>query len=114
MNSSVNYLVQMTNDSNFKSISKVKTLLHQIIYWEPLRKQKLFQCYRCQRVGHASANCVLQPRCVKCALNHGKGQCTLTEKTNDNVKCANCEEAHPASYRGCAYLKFAEAKHREF
>ncbi|GBP87585.1 Probable RNA-directed DNA polymerase from transposon BS [Eumeta japonica] len=29
------------------------------------------QCHRCQRYGHASANCHVQPRCVKCLVPTG-------------------------------------------
>lgn len=114
LSSNKNYIVQFKSDSKFPTLSKIRTLLQQVIYWEPLRKPKIFQCFRCQRVGHASVNCVLQPRCVKCSNNHEKGQCKLKEKINKDVKCANCGEAHPASYRGCSYLIYAEKKSREY
>ena len=108
-----NYIVQLSNDSDLSALTKTRTLLQQVIYWQPLRRSKVFQCYKCQRVGHASSNCVLKSRCVKCAETHGKGECLLKEKVNENVKCANCGQAHPASYRGCPYLLFAEEKIKE-
>lgn len=55
-------------------------------------------------MGHASSNFTLEPRCVKCAQNHGKGECTLTAKRNDNTLCANCGESHVASCSKCKNL----------
>lgn len=78
---------------------------HQL-NWQNYRKPSQFrgtQCFRCQRYGHISVNCQLIPRCVKCTLNHPRGECKKTE--SDKVKCANCSLEHPANYRGCSKLK---------
>ena len=109
-----NFIIHLSNDSNIQQLTSVRKLLNQIIRWEPLRKKKIFQCYRCQRVGHASINCSLPARCVKCGSAHAKGECTLKEKINKDVKCANCGEVgHPASYRGCSYLKHVENQYNQ-
>lgn len=63
------------------------------------------QCARCQRFGHAAANCKMEFRCVKCAKNHSSGECPLGKdqvEDRSTLKCALCRtNGHPASYRGC-------------
>ncbi|KAL1128867.1 hypothetical protein AAG570_013401 [Ranatra chinensis] len=55
------------------------------------------QCFRCQRYGHTSRYCNLKEVCVKCSGNHHTKDC----KEGAQVKCANCQKAHVASYRQC-------------
>lgn len=103
------FLVQISNDSHLSELMKTKHILYQSVKWEHLKKKKIFQCKNCQRLGHASSNCHLKYRCVKCSLSHNPGECSITEKTDaKQLKCANCgDEGHPASYRGCPYIKNA-------
>lgn len=59
-------------------------------------------------MGHASINCRLPPRCVKCGQQYDIGKCPITDVDNkDKLKCANCNlYGHPASYKECpAYLQ---------
>ena len=103
------HLLQLSHNSNTKELFKIKTIAFQRVRWEHLRRPAIFQCRKCQRLGHASKNCFLQYRCVKCANTHEPGKCPIT-KENDRLqlKCANCgQEGHPASYKGCPYIKFA-------
>lgn len=104
------FIVQLTNDSTKTQLTSIKFLLNQKISWENLRRKNIFQCRNCQRAGHASSNCHLARRCVKCAGNHPHGECTLVkEEPRNNLTCANCgEKGHPASYMGCPYLKLAQ------
>lgn len=46
-----------------------------------------------------------EERCVKCAGKHWSFNCNIKEKNGGKIKCANCEEAHLASYRGCVVAK---------
>lgn len=103
------YIVQIDANSTLKDLTEIKIIAHQRARWEQLKKHKLFQCMRCQRLGHASLNCRLPPRCVKCSLNHIAGSCTITSTDEKNkLKCANCNAfGHPASYRGCPFYKQA-------
>ena len=97
------HLVQLSNNSKLSDIFKITSLAYQRVKWEHLKKPKLFQCRRCQRVGHASNNCNLPYRCVKCAQNH-----EINHADKAALKCANRgNTGHPASYKGCPYLKFA-------
>lgn len=104
------YIVQLTNNSTTTELMAVRALLYQKTRWEWLRKQAIFQCRRCQRIGHSASNCHLIPRCVKCAGNHEAKARKYTQNTDPNLlKCANCGMAgHPASYHGCLYLKTAK------
>lgn len=63
------------------------------------------QCYRCQRYGHSSEYCTVQPRCLKC----GKDHLTTTCKKSKDIPacCANCKGPHPANYRKCPDYKAA-------
>ena len=101
------HLVQLSNNSKLSDIFKIRS--YQRVKWEHLDKPKLFQCRRCQRVGHASSNCNLPYRCVKCTQNLEIGKCPITKEADKAaLKCANCgNTGHTASYKGCPYLKFA-------
>ncbi|KAL1131204.1 hypothetical protein AAG570_010822 [Ranatra chinensis] len=55
------------------------------------------QCFRCQRYGPTSRYCNLKEVCAKCSGNHHTKDC----KKGAQVKCANCQKAHVASYRQC-------------
>ena len=101
--------MQLSNSSKLSDIFKIKSLAYQRVKWEHLKKPKLFQCRRCQRVRHASSNCNLPYRCVKCAQIHEIGKCPIIKEADKAaLKCANCgDTGHPASYKDCPYLKFA-------
>ena len=106
------FLVHLTPDSQATNITKQRKLLNQIIHWEPLRKTKIFQCKNCQRIGHSSANCCMGYRCVKCLDKHKPGECQRTKNSIDSPPgCVNCNNlGHPANYRGCPFLKFAQER----
>ncbi|KAL7302346.1 hypothetical protein TKK_0005007 [Trichogramma kaykai] len=105
-----NFIVQLSHDSELSSLTKIKTILHQVVRWEPLRKSQTYQCRNCQRINHTSSNCFLGYRCVKCDQPNEPGQCALSQDCTDKSKiyCVKCEElGHPALYRSCPYLKLA-------
>lgn len=72
------FLIQISPDSITRNLTSVRALVFQRVYWEPLKKKKLFQCTNCQRIGHASVNCSLGYRCVKCNENHKPGDCKIS------------------------------------
>ncbi|XP_078038362.1 uncharacterized protein LOC144470743 [Augochlora pura] len=108
------FIIHITPNSKSLALTNTKYILHQQVRWERLRKKGIFQCRRCQRIGHASSNCHLKFRCVKCGKDHGPialgGVCEMDAPGNDTqVKCANCgNHGHPASYKGCPYLSMAQ------
>ena len=104
------FLVQLSNDSHTAELTKIKHIAYQKIKWEPLKKKELYQCRNCQRIGHSSVNCRRTYRCVKCKEAHEPGKCLIAKDTPDkeNLYCVNCETVgHPASYRGCPFMKFS-------
>lgn len=93
-----------------------------VVKWEsysPSSHNKFPQCRNCQMYGHSSINCNLPTRCAVCAENHKTDDCkkkisriVLEHKRQRNeeidksfLKCANCNENHPASYHGCQARK---------
>lgn len=97
---------------------KVKVINYTLIKWESHDNKKgIIQCKNCQAWEHATLNCHLKPRCLKCAEEHKTSDCAIKEKTEDNkakLKCANCNKNHPANSITCPiYLerkKYIEAK----
>lgn len=70
------------------------------ISWEPyIKKFIATQCRRCQKFGHAAANCNNVYRCVKCTSDHRPGECLKTKE--DKPECVNCNGDHSANYKKC-------------
>jgi hypothetical protein len=65
-------------------------------------------CFRCQHIGHVSEHCRRQARCVSCGQDHASNTCTVPKTVK--AKCTNCGGDHPANYRGCEYLRQAQAR----
>lgn len=107
-------IVQISQRSSLKKLFKIKDVLHLRTRWERLRRNRLLQCRKCQRLGHTAANRDMGYRCVKCSGSHKQGECPLKDHTTrENFRCANCGKiGHPASYAGCPYLKFAKNKRK--
>lgn len=97
--------IELKAQPNNKEIYNVNSLLHTIVKFEPPRpKREVPQCMNCQRYGHTKKFCFRNPRCVKCTGNHATSQCSRKIRNND-VKCTNCGENHPANYKGCRVYK---------
>lgn len=101
-----------------QNLRKVKSMDGYLVNWRFFSKRPTdaAQCHRCQRFGHGSRYCTLEPKCVKCGAAHLTGECTLplkadlgkgknAEQQKDKVKCANCQGNHTANYRGCTTRK---------
>ena len=89
-NAPTHFLVQLSPESIPSNLTKQKTLACQRIRWEPYRKNNIFQCKNCQRVGHSSANCSLGYRCVKCLDNYEPGKCMIIKNNNEShAACVN-------------------------
>ena len=70
----------------------------------PHAKREIPQCKSRQKFGHTKSYCRNNPRCVKSALEHLTNECPRKVR-DDNVKCVNCNEKHPANYRAQANPK---------
>ncbi|CAD6222054.1 GSCOCG00005314001-RA-CDS, partial [Cotesia congregata] len=109
-------IVQITQTSSLKELFKIKHVCYLKARWERLRRSRILQCRKCQRLGHTAANCQMEYRCVKCgSSSHAPAQCPLKDQTTrENFKCANCGKAgHPANYAGCTFLKFEKTLRKE-
>lgn len=86
-------------------IHDIRSILNMKVKIEPLRKTSdmIPQCKRCQGFNHTRKFCHRDPRCVKCAEKHLTIDCKLSR--NSKPTCINCQEQHPASYRGCEVAK---------
>lgn len=98
------FYVDLEPKPNNKAIFDVKYLNNMKITFEaPYKKKEIIQCKRCQRFGHSMNQCFRPYRCVKCGNAHPTTTCT--KKPDTEATCANCDEKHPASYKGCKVYK---------
>ncbi|UYV71213.1 hypothetical protein LAZ67_8002209, partial [Cordylochernes scorpioides] len=94
-------LVELPKNEHKKKIYGITELLYQKIAVESFRiTNRVTQCFNCQGFGHGQLNCFLKPKCVKCAEEHHSKDCPRKSRQLP-PKCANCEVAHTANYRGC-------------
>lgn len=71
--------------------------------WEYVPEPR--RCFQCQKFGHVAAKCRKQsPVCPVCAGEHKYEQCT----NRDAPKCANCGQAHSASYKKCSQYQMVQ------
>ena len=104
------HFIDIKPHDNNKEIYKINTLLNTIEQFEPPHAKREFpQCMRCQKFGHTKTYCRNNPRCVKCTAEHLTNDCPRNVR-DDNVKCFNCNEKHPANYRGCIVHKQIQQK----
>lgn len=104
-----NFIVQIEHNNKVAELTEIKLIAFQTALWEPLRKKIVFQYRRCQNFGHASSNCRLTPKCIKCGLTDGVNECKIQKDSpRSSLKCANCDQnGHPANYKGCPFYIIA-------
>lgn len=103
-------LVQLPATTDISKFRQIKYLCNCVVTIERYKKTQNYgtQCFRCQSFGHASRNCNLQPRCVKCTESHPTKDCPKKDNSTP-AKCCNCQMDHPANYRQCpSRLKYVE------
>jgi hypothetical protein len=94
------FFVEISRDTFDNKIYDLKYLLfHKITIEEPYRKNVFPQCTRCQSYLHTKAYCHHPFRCVRCGQNHESNLCQKSRDTP--ATCANCQQQHPANYKGC-------------
>ncbi|CAH1384246.1 unnamed protein product [Tenebrio molitor] len=65
------YLIVTDRTYTLDKLEQIKFVLNTKVSWQRHINNKIFvQCHRCQRWGHATANCHAQAKCVKCAGDH--------------------------------------------
>lgn len=105
------YLIITDNSVFLKHLkAKVPYVCYTKVSWERQRNRNpVLQCRRCQRWGHATANCRADPVCTKCSLDHWTKECSIVDKdktdTHTFIKCANCKGDHVAFSKECPQYK---------
>jgi len=69
-----------------------------VTFEAPYVTREVPQCTRCQKYGQ-----------TKCTAAHQTSKCPRKVK-DGKVKCVNCNENHPANYRGCIIHKQLQQK----
>lgn len=106
--------VTLLPNTDTSQLFQIKAIDHAIIKWEFLKKPKIVQCKRCQRLFHSASNCKLPFRCVKCIDNHEPGQCKIDGNNKLKPKCVNCKGEHTANdFKNCPYFQKAIASQDE-
>ncbi|RZC36381.1 hypothetical protein BDFB_014404, partial [Asbolus verrucosus] len=112
------YLVITTANETIKSVEKkAPVVCYVVVRWEKhINKKGMTQCHRCQAWGHATGNCKVDPKCLKCGEKHETRQCNLNE--DQDPKCANCGEKHTANSTDCKVykerMKYIEERKQKF
>ncbi|GFX08955.1 uncharacterized protein TNCV_4165341 [Trichonephila clavipes] len=96
------YMIEIERDENVNDIFQVRSCLYMQIKIDPFKKgNRITQCFNCNYFHHATSNCNMKTRCLKCGENHRTGMCVIKEKIVDPL-CINCEEkGHMASSIKC-------------
>ncbi|CAH2239421.1 jg7295, partial [Pararge aegeria aegeria] len=98
------FFVDLEPNANNIDIFKIKTLnCTKVTFEAPFIQKEILQFKRCQRFGHTKNQCSRPFRCVKCGGDHPTTTCTKSREIE--ATCANCQEKHPASYKGCVQYK---------
>lgn len=95
------FFANLQPSPNNKAIKSIKFIHHQSVTIEdPRKRTSIVQCQRCQQYGHSKNYCMRPFRCVKCAQSHKTSECPKKDR-NTPAKCALCQGAHPANFKGC-------------
>ncbi|GFU02606.1 uncharacterized protein TNCV_3755211 [Trichonephila clavipes] len=97
------YMIEIARDDNVNDIYQVRSCLYMQFKLDTFRKgSRITQCYNCNFFHHASQNCSMKTRRLKCGENHRTGACQIKEKI-ENPLCINCNaKGHMASSTECS------------
>lgn len=128
------WIVQLKDAQSATQLKQLRGLLGFRIVVTKFKGNKLLQCCNCQRYNHLAANCNMDYRCVKCGEGHGPAKCKIPKREENNekfiidqpdgtkttrighqLKCANCNQDHAASYAKCPVrLRILEEKEQQY
>ena len=104
------HFIDLKPNPTNKDVYRINTLLNSIVKFEaPHSKREIPQCMRYQKYGHTKDYCRNTPRCVKSAEHDLTRDCSRKSQ-DSNVTCVNCNQPHPANYRGCVVHKQLQQK----
>jgi hypothetical protein len=110
------YLVHFSSDTDLSALKSITNICHCKVTFQKYKTKGTFtQCFRCQRHGHAAANCNRLSRCVKCGSDHPTASCNKSTQTP--AKCCNCGGDHTANFKNCpareAYIQLKKPFHKK-
>lgn len=116
-----NYLLYFPKSQGIRLLQvrqQVRGILGYLVRWEYYtpRKANITQCGRCQAFGHASQNCRLQVKCLKCSKSHQSSSCPLNDPgtgrvPDESLKCVHCGGNHSARHKDCpSRIKFLQIR----
>lgn len=116
------YLLYFQKKDNMKieNLRRITGLFNIKVNWKyySARSHGPTQCSICQDFGHGTENCLMKPKCIRCAGTHHSKDCPhlpaapIDDQGNEigkpkipeeKVKCANCGDNHTANYKKCQY-----------
>jgi hypothetical protein len=106
-------IVAILLDNSKKNIFSLDRLPYCVISVESRKSDSSIpQCKNFQRFQHIKNFCNFPPRRVECLENHHYSECTK-DKNSPSIS-VNCNENHPANYRGCKIYKQIKNKKSTF
>lgn len=76
-----------------------------LIRWEKFKKDAVMQCYWCQEFNHATCNCNMLEKCLKCSEHRQTKDCNNINK----IPYGNCNDEHHANSKEChIYVKIIQ------
>ncbi|GFU55882.1 nucleic-acid-binding protein from transposon X-element [Trichonephila clavipes] len=101
-------------NKNAQDIYKIKNINYLTVEVVPFRRRPgASQCYNCNYFNHASKDCRMTPRCLKCGKNHTTAKCPITDRLK-TLHCINCnEDGHMTASRQCPRFPKLKSKKGE-
>ncbi|GFU48434.1 nucleic-acid-binding protein from transposon X-element [Trichonephila clavipes] len=109
------FMIQLKKlNKNAQDIYKIKNINYLTVEFVPFRRRPgASQCFNCNYFNHASKDCRMTPRCLKCGKNHTTATCPITERLK-TLHCINCnEDGHMATSRQCSRFPKLKSKKEE-
>lgn len=105
------YCVTLPRSEKADTIYDVRHVLYTKVRVQDYEmKLEPSQCKKCQRWTHTTNYCWLPARCVRCGDTHSIKDCRHPKEAPP--KCANCQQQHTASWKGCPDYQKALKKFR--
>ncbi|GFS68819.1 uncharacterized protein TNCV_409061 [Trichonephila clavipes] len=87
------YMIEIERDENVNDIFQVRSCLYMQIKIDPFKKgNRITQCFNCNFFHHATSNCNMKTRCLKCGENH------RTVNYNDIVMSSDDTTSYPVEF----------------
>lgn len=108
------YIIKLKPDADVSKLTNIKYIFSVNVTFDKFTRLNIIQCYNCQRLGHASLNCHMNKRCLKCGLTHTEFEtCQVTIDGGTQPLCVLCnQQGHTANYKGCPFFKEVNKKYQ--